>query len=90
MKDRGVIPRGNYKVTEVIEDTTDTNHKKMGQHILRMEPADTETRERLKEMNRDGFWIHDGKSPTASRGCILLEKATRQRISSGTLVHVTL
>jgi len=90
VKDRGVIPRGNYKVTEVIEDTTATDREKMGQHTLRLEPADKETRERLKEMNRDGFWIHEGKSPTASRGCILLDKATRQRISSGALVRVTL
>lgn len=47
-KNRGVIPRGNYRVAEVVEDTTaDARRKGMGQHILRLEPADAETRQRL-------------------------------------------
>lgn len=89
-KNRGVIPRGNYRVTEVVEDTEGTRRAGMGQHILRLEPADPESRQRLKEMNRDGFWIHKGTLPTASQGCILLPDDTRKRISSGTLLRVTL
>lgn len=87
-KDRGVIPRGNYRVTEVIEDTRGTDRKKMGQHILRLEPADAETRQRLKEMNRDGFWIHNGSLPTASQGCILTKEATRRQIPVGSILRV--
>lgn len=90
LKDRGVIPRGNYRVTEVVEDTTSTDRKRMGQHILRLEPADKETQERLKEMNRDGFWIHNGSKPTHSRGCILLPEETRRRIPAGSILRVTL
>ncbi|SNR76728.1 Protein of unknown function [Humidesulfovibrio mexicanus] len=90
-KNRGVIPRGNYKVTEVIEDTSkDERRKRMGQHILRLEPADAETRQRLKEMNRDGFWIHNGESPRASQGCILTKETTRRRIPVGSILRVTL
>ncbi|SNS09693.1 Protein of unknown function [Humidesulfovibrio mexicanus] len=89
-KNRGVIPRGNYKVTEVIEDTRNTDREKKGQHILRLEPADAETRQRLKEMNRDGFWIHSGESPRASQGCILTKETTRRRIPLGSILRVTL
>ncbi|MBI5519278.1 MAG: DUF2778 domain-containing protein [Desulfovibrio sp.] len=90
-KNRGVIPRGNYKVTEVVEDTTaDARRKGMGQHILRLEPADAETRQRLKEMNRDGFWIHNGESPKASQGCILTKETTRRQIPVGSILRVTL
>jgi len=89
-KNRGPIPRGNYKVTEVIEDTKTTRREGMGQHILRLEPADAETRQRLKEMNRDGFWIHNGESPKASQGCILTKETTRRQIPVGSILHVTL
>jgi len=90
-KNRGPIPRGNYKVTEVIEDTSkDERRRRMGQHILRLEPADVETRQRLKEMNRDGFWIHNGESPKASQGCILTKETTRRRIPVGSILCVTL
>jgi len=89
-KNRGVIPRGNYKVTEVIEDTKTTRREGMGQHILRLEPADAETRERLKEMHRDGFWIHKGTLPTASQGCILTKETTRRQIPVGSILRVTL
>lgn len=90
-KNRGVIPRGNYKVTEVIEDTSrDEHRKRMGQHIQRLEPADAEPRQRLKEMNRDGFWIHNGESPKASQGCILTKETTRRQIPVGSILRVTL
>jgi len=90
-KNRGVIPRGNDRVTEVVEDTSkDERRKRMGQHILRLEPADAETRQRLKEMNRDGFWIHNGESPKASQGCILTKETTRRQISVGSILRVTL
>ena len=91
LKDKGVIPRGNYKVAGMIEDTTaDERRKRMGQHILRLEPADAETRQRLKEMNRDGFWMHNGSRPTASQGCILTKEATRRRIPVGSILRITL
>jgi len=89
-KNRGVIPRGNYKVAEMVEDAQGTRRAGMGQHILRLEPADAETRQRLKEMNRDGFWIHKGTLPTASQGCILLPESTRKRIPVGSILRVTL
>jgi len=89
-KNRGPIPRGNYRVAEVIEDTKTTRREGMGQHILRLEPADAETRERLKEMNRDGFWIHNGGSPKASQGCILTKETTRRQIPVGSILRVTL
>jgi len=57
---------------------------------MRLEPADTETRERLREMIRDGFWIHDGSKPTHSQGCILLPETTRRRIPVGSILRVTL
>jgi hypothetical protein len=49
-----------------------------------------ETKERLKEMNRDGFWIHNGSAPAASKGGILLPETTRRRIPVGSVVRVTL
>jgi len=55
-----------------------------------LEPADAETRQRLKEMNRDGFWIHKGTTPTASKGCILLPDETRKRIPAGSILRVRL
>jgi len=89
-KNRGVIPRGNYRIAEAIEDTRGTDRQGKGQHILRLEPADAETRQRLKEMNRDGFWIHNGSKPTDSKGCILLPETTRKRIPVGSILRVTL
>jgi len=89
-KDRGVIPRGNYRVAEVVEDTTGTDRYRKGRHILRLEPADAETRQRLKEMNRDGFWIHNGSRPKASQGCILTKETTRRQIPVGSILRVTL
>jgi hypothetical protein len=74
----------------VIEDTKNTGRENKGQHILRLEPADADTRQRLKEMNRDGFWIHSGESPKASQGCILTKEATRRRIPVGAILRVTL
>jgi len=89
-KNRGPIPRGNYKVTEVIEDTEGTDRQKKGQHILRLVPTDPETKERLEKMNRDGFWIHNGSKPTHSQGCILLPETTRRQIPVGSILRVTL
>jgi len=90
-KNRGVIPLGNDRVTEVVENTSkDERRKRMGQHILRLEPADAEPRQRLKEMNRDGFWIHSGESPRASQGCILTKETTRRQIPVGSILRVTL
>jgi len=55
-----------------------------------LEPADAETRQRLKEMNRDGFWIHNGESPKASQGCILTKETTRRQIPVGSILRVML
>ena len=88
VKDNGPIPRREYRVTKVIEDPSDPKHVTMGRHILRLEPADEQTRQKLKEMNRDGFWIHGGTTPNASHGCILIPEDTRRQIPVGSVVRV--
>ena len=87
LKDNGPIPRGNYKVAEIVDDPKDPRNQKMGPHILRLEPADKETRDRLDAMNRNGFYIHGG-GEDASTGCIIMGRKVREGIPKGTLIHV--
>ena len=86
-KDKGPIPRGNYKVAEIVDDPNDPRNQKMGPHILRLEPADQQTRDRLAAMNRDGFYIHGGGAD-ASTGCIIMGRTVREGIPQGTIIHV--
>jgi len=88
-KDKGPIPRGNYKVAEIVDDPKDPRNQKMGPYILRLEPADTATRERLDAMNRDGFYIHGG-GENASTGCIIMGPLARKQIPQGSVIHVGL
>lgn len=86
-KNTGPIPRGNYKVAEVVDDPSDPRCQKMGPRILRLEPADQTTRDRLAAIGRDGFYVHGGGSD-ASTGCIIMGPQVRARIGRGTLIHV--
>lgn len=86
-KNVGPIPRGNYKVAEIVDDPDDPRCQKMGPHILRLEPADSATRDRLSAMGRDGFYIHGGGSD-ASTGCIIMGPKVRSAIGRGALIHV--
>lgn len=87
LKNEGPIPRGNYKVAEVVNDQSDPRCQKMGPHILRLEPADQQTRERLDAMNRNGFYIHGGGTD-ASTGCIIMGRSVRKGIPEGAVIHV--
>jgi len=86
-KNVGPILRGNYRVAEIVDNPDDPRCQKMGPHILRLEPADSATRDRLSAMGRDGFFIHGGGS-NASTGCIIMGSKVRSAIGRGTLIRV--
>lgn len=86
-KNAGPIPQGNYRVAELVNEPNDPRCQKMGPNILRLEPADQQTRDRLAAMNRDGFYIHGGGSD-ASTGCIIMGPRTRAGIGKGEVIHV--
>ncbi len=86
-KNIGPIPRGNYRVAEIVDDPNDLRCQQMGPHILRLEPADQATRDRLAAMGRDGFYIHGGGAD-ASTGCIIMGPKVRAGIGKGELLHV--
>jgi hypothetical protein len=86
-KNVGPIPRGNNRVVEIVDDPDDLRCQKMGPHILRLEPADSATCDRLCAMGREGFYIHGGGTD-ASTGCIIMGPKVRSAIGRGTLIHV--
>ena len=86
-KNVGPIPQGNFRVAEIVDNPSDPRCQKMGPHILRLEPADPATRDRLAAMGREGFYIHGGGAD-ASTGCIIMGPKVRAGIGKGELLQV--
>lgn len=67
----GPIPCGEYEIGEAFSSRT------KGPVVMRLIPAGHKAR------NRSGFLIHgDNKTHTASRGCIILDRKTREHVSN--------
>jgi hypothetical protein len=77
----GPIPRGRWKMTEVY------NSKNVGPFVIRLEADDGTVNDTHDETGRGAFRIHGDsiRAPgTASKGCIILPRATREKMwSSG-------
>lgn len=68
----GPLPQGRYAIGEPYD--TDTH----GPHVMRLTPADGQ-----EMFGRAGFLIHgDNRTHTASHGCIILDRTTRNEISA--------
>lgn len=66
----GPIPRGNYTIGPPHDTATH------GPHVMALTPVGHDAR------GRSGFLIHgDNRTHTASLGCIILSRPTRDRIS---------
>ncbi len=89
VEDHGPIPQGNWR----IKDITDPNYRTdLTRPIYRLVPDD-ETRARVEAMGRkpDSILIHgDNKDHTASTGCIIVDRNTREqlRTHTGGWIHV--
>ena len=71
---KGPIPRGVWRM----EPPAD--HKRLGPCAIALTPADPKT-----ALKRSGFFVHGDNSRvdgTASSGCIILDKATRELMKS--------
>ena len=68
LRDRGPLPRGKYRITEILADSI------VGKIAFPLEP--------LPETKMDGrkgpFWIHGGEW---SRGCPILELSDREKLA---------
>ncbi len=67
----GPIPQGTYTIGNAYDTRTH------GPHVMRLTPAPG-----TNTLGRDGFLIHgDNVRHDASQGCIVIDRATRDRIS---------
>lgn len=77
MKGIGPIPRGRWRMTEVY------NSGNVGPFVIRLEADDGTRNDMHDETGRGAFRIHGDsiRAPgTASKGCIILPRATREKM----------
>ena len=77
MKGIGPIPRGRWRMTEVYDS------KNVGPFVIRLEAEDGTRNDTHDETGRGAFRIHGDsiRAPgTASKGCIILPRATREKM----------
>jgi hypothetical protein len=86
-KDQGLIPSGTWKI-ELITNPKTSKEKELNKNppIFRLTPSkDVELSASNSNRKRDGFLIHSGKNPqSASKGCIILDKGSRQKLQKAT------
>jgi hypothetical protein len=82
-KNQGLIPSGTWTIELITEPKTD-KEKELNRYppIFKLTPqADVVLSSSQSNEDRGGFLIHSGKNPlTASRGCIILDKAYRDKL----------
>lgn len=79
LMDRGPIPTGNYKIVGPPYDSS-----KHGKFVLHLVPDDL-TRQAIIDLGRDpdSFLLHGDNIEfpgTASEGCIIMDRAVRERV----------
>lgn len=84
-KGQGLIPAGTWKI-ELITVPQTPKEKELNKYppIFRLTPmGDVELSSLHSDALRDGFLIHSGQNPlTASQGCIILDKVSREKLKN--------